>query len=95
MSLKRRVEELESRQVEEVVRLTMPDGSVRTVQARRLIHIFWELGAGIVKEDGRAVLDSVDDDCFVSGNGHMVELIKVAAFSAAQVETEGNGGLIQ
>jgi hypothetical protein len=70
------------------VRLTMPDGSVSTVQARRLIHIFWKLGAGIVKEDGRAVIECVSDDCFLSGNGHMVELIKVAAFGAAQVEAE-------
>jgi hypothetical protein len=70
------------------VRLTMPDGSVRTVQSRRLIHIFWELCDGVVSEDGRAVIDSVDDDCQAQGCGHMTELIKVAAFGAAQVEAE-------
>jgi hypothetical protein len=68
----------------------MPDGGVRTVQARRLIQILWELGDGIVKEDGQAVIESVSDDCFVTGNGHMVELIKVAAFGNAQVEAELN-----
>jgi hypothetical protein len=85
-----RLEAVEAHFVGGDVRLTMPDGGVRTVQARRLIQILWELGDGIVKEDGQAVIESVSDDCFVTGNGHMVELIKVAAFGNAQVEAELN-----
>jgi hypothetical protein len=84
-----RLEGLEAHFGGDDVTLTMPNGSVRTVPARRLIHILWELNDGIIREDGRAVIECVSDDCFVTGNGHMVELIKVAAFGEAQVRAEG------
>jgi hypothetical protein len=92
------------------VRLTMPDGSARTVSSRHWLDMMQELGQGIVAEDTKAVIESVSDDCLATGNGRMCEVIKTMAFGAAQVEagdsiegtiqvteldSEGNGGLIQ
>ena len=80
---------------ETAISLTMADGSTKTVISRRWLDMLQELGQGIVAEDTKAVLDSVSDNCLETGNGRMTEVIKVAAFGAAQVEAGFEGGMIQ
>ena len=110
MDLKRRVAQLEANCGGDDIRLQMPDGATRKVSSRRWLGMMQELGQGIVAEDTKAVIESVSDDCLATGNGRMCEVIKTMAFGAAQVEagdliegtiqvteldSEGNGGLIQ
>jgi hypothetical protein len=83
MDLKRRVEELERTIGENNIRLVMPDGSVRLVQAARLLEMGAEAARGAaLPADTQAVLDSVADDCLESGNGRMIEAIKAVAAGA-------------
>ena len=97
MSLKKRVQELERKQVDEPITLAMPDGSMRTVRGSRLPDMFFELAQGVIREDTQLVIDSVSDDCSASGNGHMTELVKVTAFARNHQadETEGTTTTIQ
>jgi hypothetical protein len=85
-NLSARVRALEQHFGGDDVRLCMADGSRRTVSSKRWLDMLQELGQGIVAEDTKAVLDSVSDNCLETGNGRMTEVIKVAAFGAAQVE---------
>lgn len=87
-----RLEAIEAHLAGGDVRLTMPDGSVRTVSSRRWLDMMRELGQGIVAEDTKAVIDSVSDNCLETGNGRMTEVIKVMAYAEDhQGEGEENG----
>jgi hypothetical protein len=44
-----------------------------------------EAGPGVMKDDTRAVLDSVSDNCLESGYGRMIEAIKALDVGAAQL----------
>ena len=83
--LERRVAELERRLGAHSATLWMADGTTRMVSSRRLLGMVGEAGAAAMKDDTRAVLDSVSDNCWESGNGHMIEAIKVLAAGAAQL----------
>jgi hypothetical protein len=68
------------------ITLWMRDGSTRVVSSRRLLHMVSEFSSsGALSADTAAVLDSVSDNCLASGNGRMIEVIKVMAAGAAQL----------
>jgi nitrous oxidase accessory protein NosD len=85
-----RVEALERHFSGGDITLVMPDRTIRTISSRRWLDILAELGQGILAEDTKAVIDSVADNCFETGNGRMTEVIKVMAFGAAQVQAEAD-----
>jgi hypothetical protein len=84
-SLERRLAELERRLGAHRITLWMSDGTTRMVSSRRLLGMVGEVSAGAVKDDTRAVLDSVSDNCLESGCGRMIEAIKALAAGAAQL----------
>jgi hypothetical protein len=85
--LERRLAELERRLGAHKITLWMLDGTTRMVSSRRLLAMVGEADAGAMKDDTRAVLDSVSDNCLESGNGRMIEAIKALAVGAAQLAT--------
>ena len=84
-SLERRLAELERRLGAHRITLWMSDGTTRMVSSRRLLGMVGEVGAGAMKDDTKAVLDSVSDNCLESGCGRMIEVIKALAAGAAQM----------
>jgi len=95
MNLRRRLEELEKRLVGGEIRLFMPDGSVRTIRESRLTEMIGEaLGNFPMRDDTRAVLEAVSDDCASSGKGYLTEFIRVmAAARVTAAESEQQGGI--
>jgi hypothetical protein len=83
--LERRLAELERTLGADKITLWMADGTTRMVSSRRLLAMVGETGRGPIKDDTRAVLDSVSDDCMASGNGRLIECIKALAAGEAQV----------
>jgi len=77
MNLKARLEALERQLQTGFVTLQMADGTTRSVRCRRLIDIISEVARGIVKEDARAIMDAVSDNCPSTGNGFMTDVIRV------------------
>jgi len=63
----------------------MADGTTRMVSSRRLLGMVGEAGTAAMKDDTRAVLASVSDDCLKMGSGYMVQAIKALAAGAAQL----------
>jgi len=67
------------------ITLWMADGTTRMVSSRRLLGMAGETDADAMKDDTRAVLDSISDDCWESANGRMIEAVKAMAAGAAQL----------
>lgn len=89
MNLKRRLEELEKRMTGGEIRLVMPSGATRTITAKRLVALVGEASRGhFDAEDMRAVFDSSGDNCQETGNGHLVQFIRVLA--GARIEGQIN-----
>ena len=84
-NLVQRLAELERRGGAHNITLRMADGTIRMVSGRRLLGMVGEAGGDAMKDDMRAVLDSVSDDCVETGHGRMIEVIKVMAAGAAQL----------
>jgi hypothetical protein len=85
--LERRLAELERTLGAHKITLWMSDGSTRMVSSRRLLDMVGETDAGVMRDDTRAVLDSVSDNCLERGHGHMIEVIKVLAGGAAELDS--------
>jgi hypothetical protein len=81
--LERRLGELERGIGANKITLLMADGTTRMVSSWRLLGMFGEAAASDMKDDTGAVLDSVSDNCLETGNGRMIEAIKVLAAGAA------------
>jgi hypothetical protein len=77
--------ELERRLGAHKITLWMADGTTHMVSSRRLLGMVGAADASDMKDDTRAVLESVADNCWETGNGHMIEAIKVLAAGAAQL----------
>lgn len=84
-NLVRRLAELERRLGAHSITVWMADGTTYMVSSRRLLDMVGEAGADAMKDDTRAVLDSVSDNCLESGCGRMIEAIKAMAVGAAQL----------
>jgi hypothetical protein len=80
-----RVLELERRLGAHKITLWMADATTRVVPSRRLLGMVGEAGTSAMKDDTRAVLDSVSDDCRESGHDRMIEGVKALAAGAAQL----------
>jgi hypothetical protein len=89
--LQDRIAALEHRMVGGEIICRMADGTERSIRSRRLVHMIGEITRGVVKDDTRAVLECVSDNCQAAENGHLPELLRVlwhARESSAQLTAE-------
>lgn len=73
MSIRRRLEALESQLIGDHVTLLLNDGTTARIKAKRLTAMMQEVMRDIVREDTALVLRSVSDD----EPGHLCNLIQV------------------